>query len=100
MAKNHQTENPLFRGLIKRYEAEIAEAYATLVIYFDNSVGIGDHPNLLEEMDKLVGRIADAEDKIKAQELILEAYEAEVADRASARQREMQAVASGSSDIL
>ena len=40
------------------------------------------------------------EDKIKAQEMVLEAYEAEVADRASARQREMAALAAGSDDIL
>ena len=43
---------------------------------------------------------APAEDKIRAQEKVLEAYEAEVADRASARQREMAALASGSNDIL
>ena len=43
---------------------------------------------------------APAEDKIRAQEMVLEAYEAEVADRASARQREMAALASGSNDIL
>ena len=40
------------------------------------------------------------QDKIRAQEMILEAYEAEVADRASARLREMAAVASGSNDLL
>ena len=43
---------------------------------------------------------APAEDKIRAQEMVLEAYETEVADRASARQREMAALASGSNDIL
>ena len=43
---------------------------------------------------------APAEDKIRAQEMVLEAYEAEVADRASARQREMTAIAAGSNDIL
>ena len=43
---------------------------------------------------------APVEDKIKAQEMILEAYEAEVADRASARQREIAAIQSGSNDIL
>ena len=53
-----------------------------------------------EVIASIKGSDAPAEDKIKAQELILEAYEAEVADRASARQREMQAVASGSNDIL
>ena len=36
MAKNHQTENPLFKALIKQSEADIATAFASLVIYFDN----------------------------------------------------------------
>jgi len=40
------------------------------------------------------------EDKIRAQEMILEAYEAEVADRASARSREIAALNAGSNDIL
>ncbi|MBC8430063.1 MAG: hypothetical protein H8D92_01565 [Pelagibacteraceae bacterium] len=66
MAKNHQTENPLFRALIKQYESNIASAYATLIVYFDNPVGIGEHPQHLEEMDKLVEQIASAEDKLQA----------------------------------
>tara|TARA_X000000950_G_C13618732_1_gene538449 strand:+ start:503 stop:733 length:231 start_codon:yes stop_codon:yes gene_type:complete len=65
MAKNHQTENALFKALTKQYESEIASAYATLLIYFDNSVGIGEHPQQLEEMDKLVDKMAAAEDKLK-----------------------------------
>ena len=36
MAKNHQTENALFKALVKKYEAQIAHAYATLLIYFDS----------------------------------------------------------------
>ena len=66
MAKNHQTENPLFKALIKQYESDIASAYATLIIYFDSAVGIGEHPQHLEEMDKLVEQIASAEDKLQA----------------------------------
>jgi len=66
MTKNHQTENPLFKALIKQYESDIASAYATLIIYFDSAVGIGEHPQHLEEMNKLVELIASAEDKIKA----------------------------------
>ena len=54
MAKQHQTTNPLFKALQKKYEADIAHANATLQIYFDNPVGIGEHPQHLEEMDKLV----------------------------------------------
>ena len=66
MAKNHQTESPLFKALIKQYESDIASAYATLTIYFDSAVGIGEHPQHLEEMNKLVDQIATAEDKIKS----------------------------------
>jgi hypothetical protein len=65
MTKKHQTNNPLFRALQKKYEAEIAHATATLIIYFDNSVGIGEHPQHLEEVDKLIEKIATAEEKIK-----------------------------------
>jgi hypothetical protein len=66
MAKNHQTENALFKALTKKYEADIAAAYATLLVYFDNAVGIGEHPQHLEEMDKLVSVIEAAESKLSA----------------------------------
>ena len=49
----------------KRYEAQIAESIATLNIYVKNSVGIGEHPQHLDEMDKLLQVIVDAEEKIK-----------------------------------
>jgi hypothetical protein len=66
MAKNHQADNPLFKALSKRYEAQIAEAYATIIVYFDNSVGIGEHPQFLNEMDKQLEVISNAEEKIQA----------------------------------
>jgi|TARA_E500000318_G_C3456069_1_gene170721 ABC-type enterochelin transport system substrate-binding protein len=52
-------------AIIKRYEAQIAEAQATIDIYLNNSVGIGEHPQHIEELDKLFGKIAEAEDKLK-----------------------------------
>ena len=66
MPKTHQTENHLFKALVKKYEAQIAKAVATLIIYFDNPVGIGEHPQHLEEMDKLVSVIEAAESKLSA----------------------------------
>ena len=66
MAKNHQADNPLFKALKKKYEAQIAEAFATLVVYFDNSVGIGEHPQFIEEMDKQLDIISTAEEKLEA----------------------------------
>ena len=53
-------------ALRARYEAQIAEAHATINIYLDNSVGIGEHPQHLEEIDKQLQKIADAEEKIEA----------------------------------
>ena len=57
-------------ALKKRYEAQIAESLATLNIYVEDSVGIGEHPQHLDEMDKLLQVIVDAEEKIK----IIERY--------------------------
>ena len=37
-------------------------------IYLDNPVGIGEHPQHLEEIDKLLGKIAEAKDKKQALE--------------------------------
>ena len=66
MAKNHQADNPLYKALIKKYEAQIAQAFATLVIYFDSSVGIGEHPQFIDEMDKQLDVISTAEEKLQA----------------------------------
>ena len=52
-------------ALKKRYEAQIAESSAILNIYINNSVGIGEHPQHLDEMDKLLQVIVDAEEKTK-----------------------------------
>ena len=55
----------MLEALKKRYEAQIAEAKVTLKIYLSNSVGIGEHPQHLDEIDKLLGTITEAEDKLK-----------------------------------
>ena len=52
-------------ALRARYEADIAEADATINIYLTNSVGIGEHPQHIEEMDKILNKIADAEHKLQ-----------------------------------
>ena len=49
-----------------RYEADIAEADATVNIYLNNPVGIGEHPQHLEEVDKLMAKIAEAKDKLES----------------------------------
>jgi hypothetical protein len=47
------------------------EAEATLLVYFNNPVGIGEHPQHLEEMDKMVEKYANAKDKSEALQQIV-----------------------------
>ena len=63
----------MLQALIKQYEGEIAVAQATVRIYMNSSVGIGEHPQHAEEIDTLLGTIADRQDKIEAAEGMLDA---------------------------
>ena len=63
----------LLEALRARYEAEIAEADATITIYLNNSVGIGEHPQHIDEINKQVEKIANAKEKID----VLEEFEPE-----------------------
>ena len=55
-------------ALRAKYEPDIAQADATINIYLDNPVAIGEHPQHLEEIDKLLSKIAEAKDKKEALE--------------------------------
>ena len=57
--------NALLDALEARYEAQVAEAHATIKIYLENPVGIGEHPQHIDEVDKLIEKIANAEEKLK-----------------------------------
>ena len=52
-------------ALKKKYEAEVDVAKATIEIYLDKPVGIGEHPQFAEEIDKQLEAITCACDKIK-----------------------------------
>ena len=55
----------ILQALEDRYNADISSAEATINIYLEKPVGIGEHPQHLDEIDKLVDKIAQAEEKIK-----------------------------------
>ena len=63
----------ILNALRAKYEAEIAEADATANIYLSNSVGIGEHPQHIDEVNKLVDKIAQAKEKLD----VLEEFEPE-----------------------
>ena len=58
--------NGIIQALEDKYEAEISAAHATINIYLNNSVGIGEHPQHLIEIDKQLDKIAQAEEKLDA----------------------------------
>ena len=58
-------DKTILKALEDRYHAQISEADATIHIYLKNPVGIGEHPQHLDEIDKLVDKIAQAEEKLK-----------------------------------
>ena len=55
----------ILQALEDKYQAQISEADATIKIYLDHSVGIGEHPQHIEEIDKLLQKIVDAQEKLK-----------------------------------
>ena len=54
----------ILNALEAKYEAQVAEAHATIKIYLENSVGIGEHPQHIEEVDKQLEKIAAAQEKL------------------------------------
>lgn len=51
-------------ALIKKYEAEMAEAEANLALYMNSLVAIGEHSDLLEEHVKWVEKYTNAKDNL------------------------------------
>lgn len=56
----------LVKSLVLRYQSEIQSATTTSLIYLKNPVGIGEHPQHLDELDEQIQKIAEANDKLEA----------------------------------
>ena len=55
----------ILEALEKKYNAEIAEADATIKVYLENPVGIGEHPQIVEEADKQIAKICRNKEKLE-----------------------------------
>ena len=55
----------LVHALKTKYDADYQMHKANLGIYLNNPVGIGEHPQHFEEMDKLVESMTAARDKLE-----------------------------------
>tara|TARA_Y100000590_G_scaffold427935_1_gene538685 strand:- start:519 stop:734 length:216 start_codon:yes stop_codon:yes gene_type:complete len=57
--------NNLLKAVKDKYEAQKSEARAHLHILFKNSVGIGEHTDILSEIDKWVKSLSEAEENLQ-----------------------------------
>ena len=56
----------ILKALEDKYQAQISEADATIKIYLDNSVGIGEHPQHISEINKLLSNYCSAKEKLES----------------------------------
>ena len=55
----------MIRALMMQYQAEVEKAKSNIIVYLNNPVGIGEHPDLAGAIDSQIEIIAHAEDKIE-----------------------------------
>jgi len=54
----------IYEALVARCQSDKMEALATLDVYMSNPVGIGEHPQIVEEAMKQLDNLATAEGKL------------------------------------
>tara|TARA_B100002019_G_scaffold207167_1_gene179910 strand:- start:4816 stop:5055 length:240 start_codon:yes stop_codon:yes gene_type:complete len=62
--------NRFYRALESRYQAKIEEAVATLNLYFNNSVGVGEHPDIVDVLDKYMTMLESNQSKLDTLRLL------------------------------
>ena len=54
----------MLEALQKKYEAEVAMAEANINVYIKNPAGIGEHPEIVEAVDKQIEKLSTAQEKL------------------------------------
>lgn len=57
-------EQKLVEALKLHYTAEIVRSEANLLNYFKNPAGVGEHPDVVNEMTKLIDRLSNARNSL------------------------------------
>lgn len=52
------------RALEAKYQAKVEEALATIDLYLTKSVGVGEHPDILDVLDKYVDMLDENQSKL------------------------------------
>tara|TARA_R100001015_G_C4414533_1_gene17503 strand:- start:71 stop:289 length:219 start_codon:yes stop_codon:yes gene_type:complete len=55
----------LYDALCDRYKAKQSETLCNINIYFRDGVGVADHPNVVDTVDKLFEEYAEATENLK-----------------------------------
>ena len=55
----------IINALNAKYTADKLKAFANLANYMNNPAGIGEHPDIVAECDKLVADISSADGKLQ-----------------------------------
>ena len=66
--------NKLLKAAYFSYNAQKSEALAHLEILFKNSVGIGEHTDILSEIDKWVKSLSEADENIETLKKYFDEY--------------------------
>jgi hypothetical protein len=54
----------LLQALKKKLEGDVAVAKANIMIFKDKSVGIGEHPEIVQAIETELSKAAEAQDKL------------------------------------
>ena len=57
-------QQQVVQSLFCKYEAQKQEAKVEIMLYFENPVGVADHPNLIETLDGLIKKYNEADEHI------------------------------------
>jgi len=61
----------LLVALKKKLEGDLAVAQANIMVYKERSVGIGEHPEVVQAIEVEVAKAAEAQDKINMVDKLL-----------------------------
>lgn len=54
----------LLQALQKKLEGDVAVTKANILVYKEKSVGIGEHPEIVQAIEMEVAKMAEAQDKL------------------------------------
>ena len=54
----------LLQALQKKLEGDVAVSKANVLVYKEKSVGIGEHPEIVQAIEMEVAKMAEAQDKL------------------------------------